>query len=368
MRELIIETAEKVKAYLHYKVCSKHYKQYLLKSGYPNCEQGGESVYIAKWKQLSNRVEPYSYRFFSHFCGQSEDIVPEDVGNMVIERHLNPPLYRYAYADKNLFPTILGKDTLPKTVLYRVNGGQLLSSNNLPLNNVDIDGGGYFIDNKMNTMILKPTVGSCSGRGIEKISKGPDGLFYTNDKKLLTKDYLLRYGKDFCLQESIVQSDFMSNFCPTSVNTIRMATYKSVIDDEVHIIGAIIRIGKLGAFVDNAHAGGVFVGVDTLTGNISNYAVNEFGERFSTWNGINLEMENFTIPNWDGIVRFSKMIGQKVLHHRLLALDIALRQDNSPVLIEYNIGAFSYWLFMLTGHTPFGRYTDEIIDYCKKTK
>lgn len=40
----------------------------------------------------------------------------------------------------------------------------------------------------------------------------------------------------------------------------------------------------------------------------------------------------------------------------------------NPRLIEYNISAFSTWLFQFTTGAAFGDYTDEVIEYCVKHK
>lgn len=72
---------------------------------------------------LCPRVEPYSYRFFRHFCGNNPNIVPEDIGRSYIEEVLNPVEYRPAYADKNLFPEIIGKNHVARTIVCRINGG-----------------------------------------------------------------------------------------------------------------------------------------------------------------------------------------------------------------------------------------------------
>ena len=54
---------------------------------------------------------------------------------------------------------------------------------------------------------------------------------------------------------------------------------------------------------------------------------------------------------------FSKNIAQQIPHHRLIALDIALDSNNNPRLIEYNIGAFSYWLFQFVEQPALKGYT-----------
>jgi hypothetical protein len=80
---------------------------------------------------------------------------------------------------------------------------------------------------------------------------------------------------------------------------------------------------------------------------------------------VDYKNNSFTIPNWEEIVRFSIRVGERILHHRLLALDVALDEHNRPKLIEYNIGGFSYWLFLFTGQSIFGNETQDVIEYCK---
>ena len=53
-------------------------------------------------------------------------------------------------------------------------------------------------------------------------------------------------------------------------------------------------------------------------------------------------------------------------HCRLIALDISLDVNENPVLIEENIGGFSYWLLEMTGQDPFGCFTNEVVEYCLK--
>ena len=183
------------------------------------------------------------------------------------------------------------------------------------------------------------------------------------DEKLLQK-----YGNDFVLQAGVEQSDFMNRLCKTSVNTIRVAIYRSVHTERVHVLAAIIRVGKDGSYVDNAHAGGMFVGIDVNTGILGKRLYTQYGDEAKLWNGVDYEKTEMQIPIWDKVIEFAQMVGCRLHHHRLVALDIALAHDNTPVLIEYNLRSYSYWLFMYTGQKPLGEYTDEIVEYCKKKK
>lgn len=320
---------------------------------------GGE--YEKKWS-VFGRVDKYSYRLFSRYCGFTPDIVPEDIGHRKIETVLNPLRYRAFYSDKNTYGLYLPKTCMPVTVLRRMGGGRVLDDEFCIVEDVDR----YLSEFRYKALILKPSVDSCSGRGVIKFifKEG----YWVEDKgdAVLSEKYLMSYGSDFILQEALRQHPYISSFCPTSVNTLRVSVYRSVTDEQIHVLGALMRVGKNGAIADNAHAGGRFVGVDVKTGALGNYVCDQYGNKETEWNGVDYASVRHRIPYWDDVIEFSKFVGRQNRHMRLLALDIALDSEGHPCLIEYNCEGFSYWLFMFTGQTPFGEYTDEIIDYCVK--
>jgi len=343
-----------------YQLYSKQFKSYLQLHNFKNEMAPGEEDYLKKWHQLCNRVEPYSYRFFSHFCGYTPNIVPEDVGRSFIEGKLNLSKYLYAYQDKNLFPEIVGKSNTPRTIVCRINDGALLDSNyNLADKELS-----FYVGNAKE-LILKPSVDSCSGRGIVKFQKDRNLFKAVDSEIVLNKEFLYNYNSDFVLQEAVSQHAFMSKLCPTSVNTIRLALYRSVKSNETIVTAGIIRIGRDGAFVDNAHAGGMFVGVSVESGTLGKYVVDQYGNKTNKWNNIDYSSELLVVPFWKKVIEFAKYVGTRVHHHRLLALDIALDEQGRPILIEYNLDGFSYWLFMYTNQEVFGKYTDEVIEYCR---
>ena len=115
-----------------YKRFSSQFKLYLNKLGLGNLPCNGENEYMQKWKQLSKDVERYSYRLFSHYCGNDPNIVPEEVGHRKIETALNPLSFRAFYGDKNMYSLYLDKTCMPDTILRRVGGGPILSDNFTP--------------------------------------------------------------------------------------------------------------------------------------------------------------------------------------------------------------------------------------------
>ena len=312
-----------------------------------------------KWSQLGHIYESVTLQYYANYTNYLEDIVPESIGRTCIEYVLNPLKFRPYYSDKNMFALICGKENVPLTIICRVNGGGLLDGDLKPIT-ASLDE----ILVSFDRILLKPTIDTKGGNGIMIFTR--EGKDFKNGDTILTKDFLLNYGSDFTIQKLVRQHDRLAMLNPTSVNTLRIATYRSPIDEKVHVIASIIRIGKSGSFVDNACSGGKYAGVDLETGKVANELRDANGGRYSAQNGIDFSNLDFTVPGWDIIKDKCIEIAGNIVHHRLVAFDMTITNDMQPMLIEYNVNAFSYWLFMYTGQKPLGDFTDEIIEHCKK--
>lgn len=338
----------------------------ILKMHYdPELTVDGEDGYFKFWKQLTNKIEPYSYRLFSHFMGNVSYIIPDYIGTEILSYYLNPRRYSDFYEDKNTYSSyVLLEHALPKTYLKRIGGGKILyedsvegieiiSSPTLCLQNLGVE-----------MFILKPTVDTCSGEGVMMFKKQNER--YVSSKGILFSDeFLNEYGDDYVIQEVIQQHPDLAKFNPTSVNTLRICTYRSVNDESVIVTGALIRIGKSGEVVDNAHAGGCFVGIDLESGNLLHYACDQYGNKYETWNGVSFS-ENHIIPHWNKVKEFAEKIASYNKHSRLLALDLTVDKLGIPRVIEINIDGFSYWLFQFCGQDVFNGEVQSVIDYCNK--
>lgn len=347
-----------------YRIYTKHFLNCLKKNNLPNAKTLGEEQYLAKWKRLAKRVEPYSYRLFSHYCGQTPDIVPEDIGHSIIEAHLNPKRFRPFYQDKNLYDTYVPDGVMPTTIARRMGNGILMGKDYKPLLGPLSEALASF-----DRVVLKPTLDSDSGRGVMLfVRKGDEWQAIGHDGITLNEQFLLGYGPDFILQEALTQHPDIAKYNPTSVNTLRVATYRSVVDEEVHVLASIMRIGKSGAVIDNAHAGGMYIGIDISTGKLMHRLFDQFGQSISVWNGYDFSTTDNTIPHWDRVLNKVKEIASRVHHMRLLAFDISVDAAGNPRMVEFNVSWYSYWLFMFTNQKPLGSFSDEIIDYCKGSK
>lgn len=343
------------------------YIKWLKERKLPDKPVPGEREWREKWGQLGYKPHPVYFRLFSHYIGNDVNIVPKDLCQNIIELTLNPFRYHGYYGDKNMFDKVMPEGVFPPTVLRRMYGCYY----DADYKRIALDDNSLaeLLKNAMGgvkkRIIVKPTLVTMGGVGVTLYENNGGVWRDVKTGERLTLDYLDRHsGEDFIMQEAFEQYEFMSQFNPTSVNTIRLAVYKSVNDDRCHVTQAIMRIGRKGSIVDNGCAGGMFVGINKSDGALMHYVSNEQGYTCTEFNGIDFKNE-YKVPFWNSVVGFAETVCQYIPNQRLFALDVALRSDGKPCLLEYNLTGFSIWLFQYTAGPAFGEYTDEIIDYCK---
>lgn len=323
----------------------------------------GEEEWLKRWRKYDKKLSPLAYRVFSRYIGPNIDILPMELCVNYIEPVLTPQSFRAYYSDKNMLDKIIGNNPTvhiaPTTYIRNIKGVwydtmyQLLKPNQIDflINNLS--------DEKV---IVKPSLDN-SGHGVRLFFKQKNGIFTDKNGDDLSLSFLKSvYKYDFLIQECFKQSDYISQFNTSSVNTIRMATYRDR-NGMVHPLGALMRIGKEGSVVDNAHAGGRFVGIYD-SGDLCDFLCNQYGERTTEFNGIDFKKNHFSFENFDRIQSFAVSISSKILHHDLVALDIALDQNDNPQIIEMNCSGFGGWLFQFTTCPALKNYTEEIMDYC----
>ncbi|MDW7761976.1 MAG: sugar-transfer associated ATP-grasp domain-containing protein, partial [Acidobacteriota bacterium] len=133
---------------------------------------------------------------------------------------------------------------------------------------------------------------------------------------------------------------------------------------KIKILSVALRIGGKGSVVDNLNYGG-FIVKCSINGYLADYAVNKKGEKVHLVNDIDLKRTH-QIPFFSKCLDKAVIIASRNIHHRLLGLDIAIDKQNEIRIIEINNGHIGTDLPHLVGLPLFGKYTDEVIAYCKK--
>ncbi len=317
----------------------------------------GEKEWLEKWRQYDQKLSPMAYRVFSHYIGPNLDIVPLEICSSICEPVLTPHNFMDFYSDKNSFDLLFPAGTLPNTFL-RKSRGRYLTQNYAPIINRQVDDILNGIDCK--ELIVKPTLSS-SGKGVEKFFR--DGSTWLNKKKeILSLEYLNENYKNDCIvQEAFIQHPFFSQFNESSVNSIRMVSYRDSLG-LIHVLNSFLRIGAKGSVVDNAHAGGMFVGVDNK-GRLGEYVCDQYGRKQTFFNDINFSTSSFVIPHWNSICEKVIELSHYIIHHDLIAWDVILDTEGKPHILEVNVGGYGGWAFQFTSGPMFGDYTDDVMEY-----
>lgn len=317
--------------------------------------------YQTLWKPLGNPSTKWLKLYI--WISQIKDhrYVPENFYYSEIESKLNNKIYTLAYADKNFYEILLKphKELFPRVFLRKING--ILYDENFDF----IENGKiYELSKKIqhDDIIVKPSSESAGGRNITILKKeGTDWIH--NGIKLTLNDILIRYPENFILQERIQQHSYYSLFNPSSVNTVRMLTYRSIKDNQVHVLHNILRVGQQGKYVDNQASGGVSIGINS-DGYLNDFAVNKYGQKINIINGISL-LEIKEVPEIHTMRKIAQKIAPRFFYNRLLAFDFCVDQKSNVKILEVNLQNIEINFHQMNNGPLFKDFTEEIIKYCQ---
>lgn len=253
-----------------------------------------EKDWYAYWSPITKRNPIESFRLYGQYSTPSRGIISQCIAD-VVNRYLSPLQYRSFYADKNTFDILLPNMILPRTIARKFQG-MFLSDNYKTISISDV----LNRADKYTRVIVKPSVDSNSGRGVVVFTKNDKGVFCSSKGIKFDRAFLENCGDNVIIQECLMQHPFMSRFNSSSVNTLRIATYRSVKDNTVHVLSTVIRMGATGSDVDNLHSGGHMVGVSE-NGILDDFCVDTYGVKSDSHNDVNFKEERFVVPNWEHV-------------------------------------------------------------------
>jgi hypothetical protein len=198
----------------------------------------------------------------------------------------------------------------------------------LVLNESDFETFNTFITDKT-CFIAKPNAGSFGANTMiyNLIDKDPKAIF----------NELLSFKTSWILEELIEQVPEMALFNPSSVNSVRIPTFST--KNGYEIFGTFMRVGRKGSVVDNAGAGGIFVKVDEITGEIISDGFNEQGYVFEYHPDSKIHFKGFKIPYYENLKALAKKCHEDLPGHKYVGWDFALTKDGW-VMLEGNWGQF----------------------------
>jgi hypothetical protein len=138
----------------------------------------------------------------------------------------------------------------------------------------------------------------------------------------------------FIVQEVFRGHDFFRSLNPTSLNTIRFMSLK--VDNRPRMLSAVLRVGRPGRVTDNVSSGGgVFIGVDEH-GRLKDRALDSEFRAHSKLPDSGLAFAGLQIPHYQAMVDMCLEAHASLRNLGVLSWDVALSQDNAPVVVEVN--------------------------------
>lgn len=312
----------------------------------------------ALYKHHYGRKIPYIWhQHFTAFTGNfDENYIPELLYIPEFERFMNyeAPFVR-VFTNKNIIPyvaTAAGIKT-PKVYYKKIADIYEDSYGNI----VDED---CIIENLKNAgeLFIKPSVDSSSGSRCYLMNL-QDGFDKISRKNI--KDIINIYAKDFVIQERIRCEKTIANIYPNAVNTFRVITYRW--KDRIEVCPVIMRIGRGGSNVDNAHAGGMFIAIND-DGKLHDTAFTEFNDRFSTHPDTGVVFSDYKINGFERVIDAAKKMHAYLPQIGVFNWDFTIDENTNPVLIEANINGGSIWLIQMAhGKGVFGNNTKEVLKW-----
>lgn len=320
----------------------RYFRQILPDDYDVKCDTDRISEYFAKF---GFRVPKYYSEAYEKWSGiKSDRYMSKDLYYCYVIPALNDMRQSYALTDKNGFSNLFHGVLQPRTIVRNRNGLWYLEE--------------CMVDEELvveailseREVIVKPSLGSECGRGV--------GLFRIgsrNDVMTIFTDY----KKDFIVQGRVSQHLLMSKLNATSINTVRLYTYRDI-HRQCHVIDecSIVRIGGKGAIIDNVSSGGGCCAINP-DGVISDRFLHE-----KTFSVISLRectgVKLIVIPDYENIKRFALQCHSYLPYFDLIGWDIAVTESGKPLLLEFNTTPFCEGPQM--AHGPmFGRFVDEIM-------
>ena len=184
--------------------------------------------------------------------------------------------------------------------------------------------------------MAKPLDLSC-GKGIEKVYRNADGLWYNKELAPCTQEALydwLMQTRKFLVEEVVIQSEEMNRISPCAVNTVRLITV--IVGDEVRVAAGCFRMGREGMDVDNFNHGGISTVFDIETGVILCEAYDKMRNRYPQVPETGVTLKGLQLPRWDEIIATVKEAAWVVPQIRYVGWDVCISDKYGVSLIEGN--------------------------------
>lgn len=320
IRHKAIEYINTIRTYKNGLDVKKDMKKELERGGgYKGSQEEYEKKVIPFWKRYNYIPDKEWFQYYGEILNEFDPrIIPGDFFQSKLLPFLNNLNMQPTLENKFYFDLILSELNKPYTVFKQVNG--LILNNK---NEIITKEEGLRLLNDWDKVIVKPT-NAGGGKGVKIID-------LRNNKKESLQILNKYFEADFVVQEVIKQSNQLSSFNKSSVNTVRVISL--LINGKVEILSRIIRIGPEGSDVDNYSLGGQERTI-TPEGMLNPWLYSKKGFSYTDRQGNELKPEK--LEGFEGVIKEIKKYHPRFPHLRWIGWDFAIGENLETIFIELN--------------------------------
>ena len=296
-------------------------------------------------KTVGHKVtSAYHQYFYSRTGVYSKLYVPSsEYKNHIIGR-LNVYPFHLAYNDKNMTDITLPQTHQPKIYLKNMCG--YFYADGKPISQDEA----LALCGDLGEVIVKPSL-TGRGKGVRKVTIRGGRV----DGKQGLSELFAEYYADYLIQAVIRQHADMAVLNPSSINTIRVVTYRNGM--EILPVYTVIRIGRKGMNIDNESAGGISA-IIKPDGTIGKYAYGAPGVDKVELTDTGVRLEGYKVPSFFKALELVQQSHIQLPYFNLIGWDIAIEADGQPVMIELNLNPD---LSQSANGPAFGEHTEMIL-------
>lgn len=295
---------------------------------------------------IGKKIPLYCHEYFYSRTGVfAKEYVPNNLYHCELVPKANNHRYGVLAGDKNLSDLMFPGENVAHSILKNMNGYYYYEGR--PVTEEEA----VSLCQNMEKVIIKPTQ-ETQGHGVQCFT-AKDGVTDLNGKSV--HQLFKEYKKDFLIQNWVKQHKDMAALNPTSVNTMRILSYRSGM--EVLIIYSVVRIGRNGSVVDNQCAGGISTTISE-EGKLGKFAFGGYAEDNIIKTDTGIVLEGYQLPSYDKAIEMVKRLHLKMPYLNIIGWDVAIQEDGEPVLIEFN---HDPGLSQSAFKSGMGEYTERII-------
>ncbi len=317
--------------------------------------------YLDKNARLTSDQEKQIKEFWAPYCNVSPKwalyyssknglfdprYIPNTLYYTKIDQHFNDRKLGYGFNDKNYYSRLFPEVKQPDTIVRKIGKGIICDD---IYKQISIDEAVERIK-AVPEVIIKPSQESGSGRGIQ---------FLKNEQTSEIRKFLEdKNDNNYIIQGIVKQHPTLEQVHAGSLNTIRVCTL--LLEDGVHILSAVLRMGVDKSRIDNVTAGGISAAIKA-GGVLDKYAYTYYtGERFER-HPQGLKFEGYKVPAYDKIIETVKQLAQTIGNFRLVSWDMGVDAEGDVILVEANMRKGGINLHQFDNGPLFGELTERVL-------